>query len=557
LLRGGVPAAAVVWCVVLAVLAAIAAYSSGGYFPKDYLALGAAACVAAGVGVATAGAGWRPPAAGAVALGYLVALAAWTALSSAWSPDPPGATLAAARTLGYAGVLLLALLALGRDGRHARLLLRLVVGVLLAVGAAALLSRLLPGAVPGGSDLGFSTQGRLGSVITYANGLGCVTAMAVLGAIGLAAEPSERISVRVAAVAAAVLCVAAMYLTLSRGTAFALAAAVVVVLALSPHRLRLSIVTVLVLAAGAVAVLVLRTQPVLVDLPATDAQRASAGHQVLWQVLLVAAVAAAALTALARLPVMRSRRRAAHDVGAPRLDASVWRPPPGVLRTALPFVPLVVGILVVVGAYAAVGDRLEGRTNTRTSSVRSYVDRQVNAFLNPVPTDDLSGQARLGSAQSSRSDAYRVALRGLAANPLVGDGAAGYEARWYLERRGPESIRDAHSLELETLSDLGAVGGALLAGFLAMLLLGMRSVITRTGVLRRTEAAGAAGVVLVWTMHSAVDWDWQLAGVTIPALACGAALMAGTASPRRRRRRGGHGSPMGPGTSRGTGTAAS
>jgi hypothetical protein len=53
LLRGGVPAAAVVWCVVLAVLAAIAAYSSGGYFPKDYLAHGAAACVAAGVNLAT------------------------------------------------------------------------------------------------------------------------------------------------------------------------------------------------------------------------------------------------------------------------------------------------------------------------------------------------------------------------------------------------------------------------------------------------------------------------------------------------------------------------
>jgi O-antigen ligase len=508
-----------VLCFVLAVLVAVAAYRSGGYFSTDYLPLGAAALGAAAVGLLLVGDRWRPSPLALVAIGSLCGLAAWTGLSALWSPDPAGATLAMGRTLGYAAVFLLATLAIG-DGRRAALLLRLVVGVLIGVGVVALVSRLSPESLPSDSVFGFSTQGRLGSVITYSNGLGCVTAMAIVGAAGLGAEPREPAVVRAIAVAGGVLCVGAMYLTLSRGTGLALVLALTAILATSPYRLRLAVSTALVLGGGALAILILRHHPILVDTPGAIAEQQHQGHAVLWPLIAIAVATGALQIAAGRLPWLRGGR--GRKVVSDDWHGDTWRPP---TSSAATLVPVGVVLLCLLGTYAAVGDRLEGRTSEGTSSVRSYVDRQYSSFMNPV-TADLTGQQRLTTTQSSRSDAYRVALNGFKAHPLAGDGAAGYRVRWFQERRGPESIRNAHSLELETISELGIVGGALLAGLLAALMLSLRSMARRVGPLRRTQAAGAGGIVIVYLVHSALDWDWQLAAVTMPALACGAVAMA-------------------------------
>ncbi|MGI8622183.1 MAG: hypothetical protein ACR2NB_01555 [Solirubrobacteraceae bacterium] len=45
----------------------------------------------------------------------------------------------------------------------------------------------------------------------------------------------------------------------------------------------------------------------------------------------------------------------------------------------------------------------------------------------------------------------------------------------------------------------------------------------------RSQSAAAAGIVVVWIIHSATDWDWQLAAVTLPAIAA----IAVTLAPRR------------------------
>jgi O-antigen ligase len=153
-----------------------------------------------------------------------------------------------------------------------------------------------------------------------------------------------------------------------------------------------------------------------------------------------------------------------------------------------------------------------------------------------------AGQQRLTSARSSRSEAYRVAINGFQDHPLAGDGAAAYEMRWMRERKVAEYFRNAHSLELETASELGLVGLLLLAGILLPLSGGMRGIRRAQGGLTRSQAASAGGVVLVWMVHSALDWDWQMGAVTLPALACGAALVAprrtasASGGPRSRRR---------------------
>lgn len=502
-----------VLALVCAGLVVLAASQSGGYFPDDYLLTGSLALVACVVGLWVVGPTWRPTRGATVTVGALAGLAAWAGVSSAWSPDPAQAALEMGRTLGYAAAFLLAMLTIG-DGRHARLLLRLLIAALVGIAALALLGRLRPDLFGGDSLVVSSSAGRLGSIITYWNGLGAIAAMAILGAVGLAGDAREHAAVRVAAAAGGVLTTCALYLTLSRGSALSLVVALVVVLVLSPRRARLGVSALLIIGGGLAGILLLRRHPELVDGPITPAAQRSTGGAVLSQMLIVAVVTGAAQYAAVRFwPTRRASDETGYKRSAPPILAAL---------------PVVAVTLALVGTYALVGDRAERQANSGTGSLRSFVDRQYFAFMNPIGAPG-NGEGRLASVQSSRSDAYRVALRGLRQHPLEGDGAGSFHVRWYRERRSQENLRNAHSLELETLSELGLVGGGLLLAVLASLLTGLRSLRERRGTVTRSQAAAAGGILVVWVVHSALDWDWQLSAVTLPALIAGALCLA----PRR------------------------
>jgi O-antigen ligase len=283
------------------------------------------------------------------------------------------------------------------------------------------------------------------------------------------------------------------------------------------------------LGGGLLGILLLRQHPILLDLPATAAARRQEGGSVLVRLLLLAAATGALQLALARLWLHLRPDRSADDARTRRSASPV-----------VAAVAVLAAVLALAGLYVAVGDRVEGKANSGTGGVRSFVDRQYTSFMNPIaaPTD---GGARLTSVQSSRSDAYRVAIDGLRAHPLAGDGAAGYRVRWFRQRRGSEDLRNAHSLELETVSELGLVGGGLLLLVLGGLLTGLRSMTRRRGTITRSQGAAAGGIVVVWLVHSALDWDWQLAAVTLPALTAAALCLAPDrverSRPRRRRHR--------------------
>ncbi len=87
------------------------------------------------------------------------------------------------------------------------------------------------------------------------------------------------------------------------------------------------------------------------------------------------------------------------------------------------------------------------------------------------------------------------------------------------------STREAHSLYLETLAELGPLGLCLLGVALgAPLLAALR--------LRRTPWGPPVLAALVaYDVHAAVDFDWELAGVTLPVVLLGAGA-AVAASPR-------------------------
>jgi O-antigen ligase len=200
--------------------------------------------------------------------------------------------------------------------------------------------------------------------------------------------------------------------------------------------------------------------------------------------------------------------------------------------------PLLIALaaLAVVAAlvtYAVKSDAVEGHVDRGLRSASHFVSRQWQDFLRPT-TGVESGRARLTTAKGTRSDLYRVAFDGFEAHPLRGDGAGGFEVRWMQHRRVYEAVRNAHSLELETLGELGAVGGLLLLGFLATL--GWAAVRSRMrrAALPSAHAAAVGAACAVWVAHSAVDWDWQMPALTGCVLVLAATLYpVGTARRRR------------------------
>jgi hypothetical protein len=83
----------------------------------------------------------------------------------------------------------------------------------------------------------------------------------------------------------------------------------------------------------------------------------------------------------------------------------------------------------------------------------------------------------------------------------------------------PQPARDAHSLYLETLAELGPLGLLLLLVALGLPL--AAAVTARTDPL----TPPALGAYVAFLAHTAQDWDWELPAVTVPALACAVALL--------------------------------
>jgi tetratricopeptide (TPR) repeat protein len=124
-----------------------------------------------------------------------------------------------------------------------------------------------------------------------------------------------------------------------------------------------------------------------------------------------------------------------------------------------------------------------------------------------------------GSFASDRYQEWTIAWKEFVAHPITGIGADNYQAAFYLRRGDSDHHpRYPHSLPLRLLSQLGIVGSALFAGFVACALL--------CGIRRRrlsNEIAGGAvaaaiAVFAYWVLHGSVDWFWEIPALAAPAL---------------------------------------
>ncbi len=432
-------------------------------------------------------------------LGGVVLLTGWAALSALWSPSTTSTLSDVSRLLAYVGVVALGLLVV-RKQTVPHLLGGVLAGVVVVCGYS-LLTRLLPDRL---ADFEGSTAYRLSVPIDYWNGLGAYAAMGTLLAFGLAARAASR-SARALAAAASVVLLPTLFFTFSRGAWIALGCGFVAAIALGPRRLQL-LWTLLVLAPfPAVAVLLSWQADALITRGASLAAAAEDGDQlIVW--LAAVAVGAALVSA---------------GLGAAERRVEVGR------RAQVVFV-------VVVATLALAGVALGW---SRFDSPWSLAARGWDQFWSqPAGSSGRGGGADLSTglfslAPNGRAELWRVAWDGFESAPLAGLGSGSFSHTWY-ERRpvGLTTANDAHGLYVETLSELGLIG-------LGLLLVTLASPVVAAVVAREFSplpaASGAYGVFLV---HAGVDWQWELAGVSLVALLAGCALV-GAARPDEPARR--------------------
>lgn len=481
-------------------------FSAGGFFD----ATTAQATAATGLALAAWLALAPRPLAGAsrtlaLAVGALALLAGWMLLSQTWSHAPGRALYEFDRTLLYVFATALAGLAAGIPAVR-RAMPRAVATTAVVACAGGLITRLLPELWPIADTIEFT---RLSYPLTYWNAQGTLAALGVLACVHLACSQSEPRPLRAAAAAAMPILAVALLLTFSRGAIFLLPIAIVAYLLLARPR-GAAAAAIAIVPTTVVALVVTYHTDTVVDAPGPTAALVEQGRVV------AAAIGACALVSAALLVLLRPLDERAARWRTWKLGRR------GAVRLAVAAATLVAIAGVAVDAPQRVADEVD------RLSQASFTNEQAGA------------RQRLTSlADNGRVDQWRVSLDGFESEPLHGSGAGTFALLWTRDRSIDQDVNDGHSLYLEVLAELGVVGGLLIALAVGSLLVGCAA---RTRGEDRATGALGFSVLLLWALHAGIDWDWEMPGLTLPALALAAAVVArpsarafAAAAPRRRR----------------------
>jgi tetratricopeptide (TPR) repeat protein len=361
-----------------------------------------------------------------------------------------------------------------------------------AAGVFALGSRLLPGIFPG-SDVGNllpSAVTRLAYPLGYWNGLAIFVALAFPLLLRIAVSEGQPIF-RAVALGLVPSLTAVIYLASSRGGFAVAAIGSVAFVALVDRHWEAAGALACVAAGSAGTIAVLLARPDLVNRPSAAAT--GEGHTAAILITLVCLGTGLVYAFASRLLSDRplgpfSRRLIAGLTGVAAVVAVVLADP--------------------IARFDAFREPSQGLTGAENDFVRAHL---------------LSGNG------SGRWQFWEAALNEFRDAPLQGHGAGSYEAWWAAHGTIPMFVRDAHSLYLEALGELG-IGGGLLIVFVALgLVVAVRRVLQSEEPERATFAALAAAVV-AYAVGAGIDWMWELTivsvvGIAIFGLLCGPATV--------------------------------
>ncbi len=429
----------------------------------------------------------RLPLAAWIVLAGFLGLSLLTALAFRWTESDERTNLELARDLLLAGGFLLTAAGLRRSTADAAV--AGAAGAAALVCAAALASRLAPGLFP--RDLvgqSFGTD-RLSYPLNYWNAIGCWGAMTAAMLLALSVHV-RRSAARAVTLAGVPLAAGVVYLSYSRAGLADLVIGAVVVLAASRTRLVAAAHLAVAAAASGVVVLAIR------DAPEIARGTGSAGRGGVLLALLAGMVVCAALAVALHRTGMDER-------------LTVPRRPALILAGVALVVACVVGIAVLPGVAS-----------------RGWDEFRSQSFV-PVRADDPA--ARLGSVAGTRYVTWRSALDALSSDPLRGVGPGAFEFWFNRQAVSDESVRDAHSLYLEALAELGWPGLLLTLVIVGGLLTcAVRARLGRRDRARTGASVAILAVLAIWIFHAGVDWMWEETAVTLLVLVLvGAATVLG------------------------------
>jgi len=472
------------------------AFRSGGFYPGATGLVAAEMALVVGLRFALAKRPLRGLSkAGAVALGAMALLCAWTLLSSNWGIGSR-ALPAYSRALLY-GLTLLFFAMIPFDVRRIRWMVYGVAAAAVFVSGVGLTALLLPHTL---FDPALVDESRLGYPLTYWNALGLLSCVGIVLCTHLAAGDREPWAARVLGAGAVPLLSTTLLFTLSRGGIWATVGALIVYAVFGRPRGGLSAAAAIVPATAVALLSATPTGPIADYYPAS----ALASGEHLATVVIGCMLGAALLRALL-LPLDGVL------AGLRLPERARW---PALVAAGAATVAIGLAAIVTTDAPRVASDKLH-----------EFTDRgQVSPER---------GESRLLSARpEERFQMWEVALDAFGEESFHGTGAGTFEQRWNRERPTSSHVVNAHSLYIEVLGELGIVGLVALLTVLA-LILGAFAFRARGPDRALFAALLAAG--LAWAVHAGVDWDWQMPAVTLWLFALGGAALA--RSLRRRRHR--------------------
>lgn len=470
-------------------------------------------------------------------VGLLLAFAALSALSVVWSVQPDASWQNAGLMFAYSAVFGAAVaLARAAPARWPAVLGGVILAAVIVCGYA-LLTKVFPARLDA-----HDIYARLQAPYGYWNATGLMAAIGVIGCMWLGARRAGHALLSALAYPAIGLLLLTLMLAYSRGALFALALGLVLWFCIVPLRLRGAAV---LLTGAACAGLVVAWDFSRTAL-STDSiglhARVVAGRQL--GVLVLAMLIVLAIAGVA-IRFSTDRRTGGGFSG---FSAQTRRTAGAVLLSILALV-----VLAFAGAFA-----------TSHRGFTGSISHGFHSLTNPHAAVPPNTPGRLTAIGSVRARYWNEALKVFQAHPALGSGARSYGTARLRYRTEDLEANDAHGFVVQTLADLGLIGLAIVLALLAVWLAaagrathpfnrrwtswrelrrtGWRSFGWRAigapldgapsdldgqvGIDERTYSPERIGLlsmlclVVVFGVHSTVDWTWFVPGNACVALFC-------------------------------------
>jgi O-Antigen ligase len=470
-------------------------------------------------------------------VGLLLAFAALSALSVVWSVQPDASWQNAGLMFAYSAVFAAAVaLARAAPARWPAVLGGVTLAAVVICGYA-LLTKVFPARLDA-----HDIYARLQAPYGYWNATGLTAAIGVIGCMWLGARRAGHALLSALAYPAIGLLLLTLMLAYSRGALFALGLGLALWFCIVPLRLRGAAVLLTgAIGAGLVVAWDFSRTALSTDSIALHA-RVIAGRQL--GVLVLAMLVVLAIAGVA-IRFSTDRRTGGGFSG---LSAQTRRTAGAVLLSIL-----ALGVLAFAGALAASHRGFTGS-----------ISHGFHSLTNPHAAVPPNTPGRLTAIGSVRARYWNEALKIFQAHPALGSGARSYGTARLRYRTEDLEANDAHGFVVQTLADLGLIGLAIALALLAVWLaaagrathpfnrrwtswrelsetgwqgFGWRAIkapagedpldsVERTKIDERAYTPERIGLlsmlclIVVFGVHSTVDWTWFVPGNACVALFC-------------------------------------